>query len=941
MSTGRAPFNKVKSSPPRPARAMVTGKPDRVGPTSAGGGVVRAARTELHWFVQQAPTAIAMFDRKMNYLAVSERWLHDYGRGRRDIIGLNHYTLYPDLPRRWKAIHRRGLAGQAQSCDEEQWVWADGRRVWLSWEVRPWMDVRGKVGGILIVAEDISARKAAEEVVRDSEERLRFAMETSHIGMWDLNLTDHAAVRSREHARIFGYTGLGPEWTYERFLEHVLPEERARVHARIQQAITGKRDLNLECRIRRHDGKVRWIWAAGRHRLDAAGKRGRMVGIVQDITSRAEAREALYTASQLNQQIISGAKEGIIVYGRDLKYLVWNPFMEELTGVPAAQVLGKHPLEVFPFLEAAGLMEQLHRVLAGKESTPVDFPFRVASTNHSGWVSDTNSALRNAAGEITGVIGLVRDITQRKKTDERIAQLSRVQAILTGIDRAIVHIRDRQKLLDEICRLAVQQGGFQLAWIGMVAPEGIVRPVAQAGATGYLKGIQVVVRNSPEGRGPVGTAIRENRPVVIDSIRQSQSMSPWLERACKFGLNYVAAFPLRIRGKAVGAFQVYAPRAEFFDENEVGLLTQVSDDISFALTAISDLEARQEAQAELRRSEQNLSNFFNQAPIGLVWLSAAGVILRANQAQLDLLGYGAEEYVGHHFTEFSAAPSQGRELLKRLAAGETVRNMPMTRRRKDGKLRHVLVDANSFWSDGRFHYSSIFLRNITDRVELERELMQVGEREYRRIAQDLHDGLGQLLAGTAYLAGSLRQELSAKGLPQARQSERIQEVINEAIRWTRSLARGLHPVEPVPNGLMAALRVLAARTSALFQIPCQFKCRRPVLLEDNAVATHLFRIAQEAVTNALKHSNARHIVLGLTGRPGLVQLVVGDDGVGLPRPPRRQSGAGFHILRHRAAMIGGSLAVQTEPGGGTVIRCTVHTSAEGSCSRAKPEQARS
>ncbi len=114
-----------------------------------------------------------------------------------------------------------------------------------------------------------------------------------------------------------------------------------------------------------------------------------------------------------------------------------------------------------------------------------------------------------------------------------------------------------------------------------------------------------------------------------------------------------------------------------------------------------DITERLQAEEALRRSEHHLANFFNQAPIGLVWMSASGVILRANQAQLDLLGCPAADYVGHSFLEFCLEESHGRELLERLAARETVRNLRMSRRRKDGAIVHVLVDANSSWNGNR------------------------------------------------------------------------------------------------------------------------------------------------------------------------------------------------------------------------------------------------
>jgi PAS domain S-box-containing protein len=494
---------------------------------------------------------------------------------------------------------------------------------------------------------------------------------------------------------------------------------------------------------------------------------------------------------------------------------------------------------------------------------------------------------------------------------------------MAGVDRAIVHIPERQRLLEEICRVAVEVGGFKLAWIGMVAPDGSVQPVAQAGMTGYLDGIRMVTQDVPEGRGPVGTAIRENRPVVVEEAHRDPRLIHWHNHLRKFDIRYIAAFPIRVASRTAGSFQVYAPRSSFFDENEVKLLSLVSDDISFALTAISEQTARKEAEESLRRSESSLATFFNQAPIGLAWLSPEGTILRANQAQLDLLGRPARDYIGHRFTEFCEQPSDGLELLERLAAKQTVQNLRLALRCQAGKSRHVLVDGNPFWNDARFQYSSIFLRDITDRVALENEVLQISEREDQRIAHDIHDGLGQLLAGTAYLTSTLGKRLAAKSLPEARQMRRILKLMYEAVAQTRSLARGLHPVEPESNGLMVALESLARRTKSLFRIGCRFNCRPPVLIADNVTATHLYRIAQEATTNAIKHSKAGRIEISLSKTPERIHLEVTDNGAGMPAPPRENSGMGLRIMRYRAGMIGGSLAVHNESGGGTAIICTV------------------
>ncbi|MBF0484089.1 MAG: response regulator [Candidatus Omnitrophica bacterium] len=174
--------------------------------------------------------------------------------------------------------------------------------------------VKGAINGELLYRSIRYAveRKRAEKALHESEDRLKFALKASHTGAWDLDLIDHTAVRSIEHDRIFGYNELLPLWTYEMFREHVLPEDREIVDSKFMSAIENKTDWNFECRIRRVDGKERWIWAVGRHHSDAFGRVRRMAGIVQDITERKLAEEILKRDKETFERLVQERTKDLV-----------------------------------------------------------------------------------------------------------------------------------------------------------------------------------------------------------------------------------------------------------------------------------------------------------------------------------------------------------------------------------------------------------------------------------------------------------------------------------------------------------------------------------------------------------------------------------------------------------------------------------------------------
>lgn len=218
-------------------------------------------------------------------------------------------------------------------------------------------------------------------------------------------------------------------------------------------------------------------------------------------------------------------------------------------------------------------------------------------------------------------------------------------------------------------------------------------------------------------------------------------------------------------------------------------------------------------------------------------------------------------------------------------------------------------------------------KEVSERERLEREMLEISERERQRFGQDIHDGLCQHLTGTALTGHVLAEKLSAKSAPEAADANKIVSLIEEGILLARGMAKGLYPVQTEPDGLMQALEEFASTNSQMFGVDCRFECHSPVLIHTAVAATHLYRIAQEAVGNAIKHGGATRITILLEdGKMGL-RLVITDNGKGF-HPHQESEGMGMSIMSDRAKVIGGVLSVKSRIQGGVEVTCVVPATKE-------------
>jgi PAS domain S-box-containing protein len=254
---------------------------------------------QLRLFVEQAPVGIAMFDLGMICVAASRRWLADFGRGHEPIIGRCHYDIHPDLPERWREIHRRGLAGETQQCDDDLWIQSDGSKHWLRWVVQPWLDLSGRIGGIIIFAEDITARKRDEALLHAQKEQL--ALITNNLpGPLALLGSDGRYVFVNQ--RFGAWIGKPPSEILGRTpREIVTPEAFERARPQIERLMRGE-SIVYENYIRTPDGELHHGLITAVPQRAADGTLSSFIVVGSDITEVKRAEQALRQANETLEQ---------------------------------------------------------------------------------------------------------------------------------------------------------------------------------------------------------------------------------------------------------------------------------------------------------------------------------------------------------------------------------------------------------------------------------------------------------------------------------------------------------------------------------------------------------------------------------------------------------------------------------------------------------------
>ena len=380
---------------------------------------LQAAVEQLGRFVEESPVSVAMFDTRMCYMAASRRWVECYGRGYKELVGLCHYDVHPDIPERWKTVHRRALQGEVVVNDADHWVQEDGSDHWLRWAVHPWRHVSGEVGGVIITAEDVTEAVLAEQAARFREQLLREMGHMAKVGGWEFNVATGHGYWTEEIALIHEVDSRF-EPSRQIGLEFYVPESRERIERALKQTIEAGIPYDLELEIITAKGNRRWVRTIA-HAVWEKGLVTKVRGSMQDITERKLAEDTLRRQASL----LDLAYGAVFVWKSGGTITFWSHGAETMYGYSKEYARCRNIHELLQTVSKPGLESVLASLSSEKkwegelEHTTADGK-RMQIASRMVQITQDNS---------TYVLETVQDITEKNSLEEKLRQSQKMEAI--------------------------------------------------------------------------------------------------------------------------------------------------------------------------------------------------------------------------------------------------------------------------------------------------------------------------------------------------------------------------------------------------------------------------------------------------------------------------------------------------------------------------------
>ena len=761
-------------------------------------------------------------------------------------------------------------------------------------------------------------------------------MRGSTDGLWDRNILTNEVFYSDRYRELLGHSADEFPGEFASFESRLHPDDKDRVLKMVAAHLEQRRPYHAEYRLRTKSGEYRWFRGRGQAVWNEQGQAVRMAGSITDITERKRAGEALRESEAQFRAIFENAAICVSLANLSGRLVKCNPALQRLLGYTEAELQGMTFAEItHPDDVEADL--RLYRALVAGEFRDYQIEKRYLRKNgHAVWVRLTVSLVRPSGGEPQFAIGIVEDITRRKQAEALThTQMQVLEMIASG--------KPMTETLNALLHMIEAQSAEMLCSILLLDRDGrhVRHGAAPSLPAEYVKAIDGSAIGP--GAGSCGTAAFRREAVFVADIATDPLWADYKRLALAHGLRACWSTPVfDAQHNVLGTFAVYYRKPALPDERHLQLI-----DVATRTAAVCI--AKHLAEQALRESEERYRALVEFSPDcvavsvddRLVYLNPAGAkLMRAEKPEVlaKLIGRSVYDFIAPATHEF--VRNHRRDVLEQNVAGPIMEGSLL---RTDRSSVMAEGQAVPCIYDGQPAILSL-IRDITGRkrAETERQEAMIREREAReqftqqliasqeaerrRIAAELHDSLGQNLL----LAKNRAQLALSSGLasPETReQLEAIRDVASQAIAEVRQIARALHPYQLDHLGLTRAVEAMIENAAQSTNIVFEHKLDPVDDVFSPESATHLYRVVQECLTNALKHAQARSVRIRLERDVRQVRLLVKDNGRGFTPEQRPAGGSSIGLgLKHiaeRVRILNGTLQISSAPATGTAIEVVI------------------
>lgn len=666
------------------------------------------------------------------------------------------------------------------------------------------------------------------------------------------------------------------------------------------------------------------------------------------------------STSSLYQLITSQARDIILLMHRDGRIIEANEAAVEVYGYPHEELIRMNISE----LRSPNSREEMQRQMQQADADGILFETYHKRKDGSLFPVEVSSRGTTIDGKRV-LLSIIRDITERKRVEERLRKANRSLIVLSRCNDALMHAADESELLRDICQIIVETGGYHMAWVGYAEQdaEKTVRPAACWGDDdGYLDAIRITWDDGETGRGPSGSAIRSGRPSICRNIMTAPSFGPWREHAARRGFCSVIAIPLITENRNLGILNIYSTEQDAFDEAEAEMLVDLAGNLAYGISSLRAHSERAYAQEALHESENMYRAIFENTGTAMIIIEEDTSISLVNLEFENLFGYSKDEIVGKKsWTELIIEEDLEKALfqhkLRRINSEQALRSYEIRARDKMNNLKNILLHVDLIKGTKR---SVASLTDITERKTAEQKLKrnseqleelvaertrQLGEKERLAavgetavmIGHDLRNPL-QAVVTTIYLAKAKLECLSLAewmnlnelGLMDdlatlEKQSEYMNKIVSDLQDYARPLSPDLREL---------SLSSFVKDVLAGVRMPQNVEVQRcieerltwavdPILMD--RVLTNLFTNAVQAMPDGGR------LIISATKTQDKIVLAIRDTGVGispeimpkifqpLVTTKAKGMGMGLVVCKRLLEAQGAEIKIESKPGSGTVV----------------------